>query len=154
MSFAPTPNGTRGARQPGGRFQRWMNRWLTNRVRKTGKMPGLGFNALVLTTVGRKTGIERTTPIGWFPGTDGTWLVVASAAGAPRNPSWYYNLAANPDKVKVEIPGRKVDVVAEQLHGAEREEAWRQITEASPQFARYQRITDRQLPIIRLQTPV
>lgn len=151
MSFTPTPNGTRGARQPGGRLQRWLNRLLTNRVRKTGRMPGLGFNALVLTTVGRRTGVARTTPVGWFPGKDGTWLVVASAAGAPRNPDWYYNLAANPDKVKVEVPGRKVDVVAEQLHGVEREEAWRQITEASQQFARYQQVTDRELPIIRLQ---
>lgn len=153
MSFTPTPNGTRGARQPGGRFQRWMNRWLANRVRKTGRMPGLGFNALVLTTVGRRTGIERPTPVGWFPGKDGTWLVVASAAGAPRNPGWYYNLAANPDRVRVEMPGRKVDVVAEQLHGAEREEAWRQITEKSPQFARYQQATDRELPVIRLRVP-
>lgn len=51
------------------------------------------------------------------------------------------------------MPGRKVDVIAEQLHGTEREEAWRQITEASPQFARYQQITDRELPIIRLRAP-
>ena len=41
-------------------------------------------------------------------------------------------------------------VTAEQLHGAEREEAWQQITTTSPRFAQYQTKTDRELPIIRL----
>jgi deazaflavin-dependent oxidoreductase (nitroreductase family) len=110
----------------------------------------MGLNALVLTTIGRKSGVERQTPVGWFPGKDGSWLIVASAAGAPRNPAWYYNLAARPDQVWIETAGRKVAVTAEQLHGAEREEAWRQITAAAPRFAGYQQATDRELPIIRL----
>lgn len=41
-------------------------------------------------------------------------------------------------------------MTAEQLHGADREEAWRQITAAAPRFARYQQETDRELPVIRL----
>ncbi len=41
-------------------------------------------------------------------------------------------------------------VTAEQLHGAERAEAWQQIVNASPRFAGYQQKTDRELPIIRL----
>jgi deazaflavin-dependent oxidoreductase (nitroreductase family) len=150
MSFT-TVDGTRGARQPGGRFLRWMNKWMMNRIRRTGKAPFMGFDALVLTTIGRKSGAERTTPLGWFPGKDGTWLIVASAAGATKNPDWYHNLAAHPDKVQLETAGRKVAVVAEQLHGAEREEAWRQITAASPQFAGYQQKTDREIPVIRLR---
>ncbi|MGH3392763.1 MAG: nitroreductase/quinone reductase family protein, partial [Actinomadura sp.] len=90
--------------------------------RKGGKF--MGFNALVLTTIGRKSGLERTTPVGWFPGKDGSRLIVASAAGAAGNPAWYYNIAAHPDKVQIEVEGSKVAVVAEQLHGAERKEAW------------------------------
>jgi hypothetical protein len=43
-----------------------------------------------------------------------------------------------------------VDVVADQLHGAARDEAWRQITSAASRFAQYQEKTDRDLPIIRL----
>ena len=73
-----------------------------------GKVPGLGFNALVLTTVARKSGEERKSPVGWFPGKDGSWLIVAAAIGAPKNPAWYYNIAANPDQVQIEIPGQKV----------------------------------------------
>jgi hypothetical protein len=48
------------------------------------------------------------------------------------------------------MPGRKVAVTAEQLHGAERNQAWQQITAAAPRFAKYQQKTDRELPVIRL----
>jgi deazaflavin-dependent oxidoreductase (nitroreductase family) len=151
MSFDKSA-GTRGGRQPGtgGAVGRWMQKRVMNRIRRKGKVPGLGFNALVLTTIGRKTGAERQTPVGWFPGQNGSWLIVASAAGGPRNPAWYYNLAAHPDKVQIELPGRKVAVTAEQLHGTEREEAWQQITAAAPRFATYQQKTARELPVIRL----
>jgi deazaflavin-dependent oxidoreductase (nitroreductase family) len=152
MSF-DTRNGTRGARQPrAGRLMRWFNQRAANRIRSTGGKGGkfMGFDALVLTTVGAKSGVERTTPVGWFPGEDGSWLIVASAAGAPKNPAWYYNLAAHPDQVQVELSGQKFPVTAEQLHGAERDKAWQQITAASPRFAQYQEQTDRELPVIRL----
>jgi deazaflavin-dependent oxidoreductase (nitroreductase family) len=120
------------------------------RIRRTGKMMGLGFNALVLTTVGRKSGLERTNPVGWFAGNDGSWLIVALAAGAARNPAWYHNIAAHPGQVKIELNGRTIPVTASQLHGTERDEAWQQITTAAPRFAQYQQKTDRELPIIRL----
>ena len=150
MGFAPTPNGTRGARQPGGgRLMRWMNRWATGRIRKGGTFMG-GTEGLVLTTVGRKTGAERSTPVNWFPGVDGSWLIVASAAGAPKHPAWYYNIAANPDRVTIETADGVVAVTAVQLEGAERDAAWQQITSASSFFAKYQQKTDRQIPVIRL----
>ncbi|SRR6266545_7415734 len=151
MSF-DTRAGTRGGRQPGtgGVVGRWIQKRAMNRIRRKGKMPGLGFNALVLTTIGRRSGVERQTPVGWFPGQDDSWLIVASAAGAARNPAWYHNLAAHPDQVWIDTAGRKVAVTAEQLHGAAREEAWRQITAAAPRFATYQQKTDRELPVIRL----
>ncbi|WP_433462051.1 nitroreductase/quinone reductase family protein [Spirillospora sp. CA-128828] len=147
MSF-DTSAGTRGARQPTGAILRWVNRLVARRIRKTGTT--MGFNALVLTTVGRKSGAERTTPVGWFPGPDGTWLIVASAAGAAANPAWYHNIAAHPDRIRIEVDGRKIPVTARQLRGTERERAWKQITAAAPRFAGYQDKTDRQLPIIHL----
>jgi deazaflavin-dependent oxidoreductase (nitroreductase family) len=148
MSF-DTPAGTRGARQPSGPFFRWMNKVMSRRLRrKGGKM--MGFNALVLMTVGAKSGAKRTNPVGWFPGQDGGWLIVASAAGAARNPAWYYNIAAHPDEVQIEVDGRTIPVRAEQLHGAERDKAWQQITTAAPRFAQYEEKTDRVMPVIRL----
>ena len=101
-------------------------------------------------TVGAKSGAERTNPVGWFPGKDDSWLIVASAAGAARNPAWYHNIAAHPGQVKIELNGRTIPVTAAQLHGTQRDEAWRQITAAALRFAAYQRKTDRELPIIRL----
>jgi deazaflavin-dependent oxidoreductase (nitroreductase family) len=145
------PAGTRGARQPrAGLMMRWVNKMAARRIRRTGKMTGLGFNALILTTVGAKSGAERTTPVGWFPGPEGGWLIVASAGGAARNPAWYHNIAAHPDQVTIELNGRTIAVTAGQLHGPERDEAWRQITAAAPRFGDYQRKTDRELPVIRL----
>ncbi len=146
MSF-DTRAGTRGRRQPGG-LVRWVNKWAVTRIRGKGRM--MGFNALILTTIGRRSGARRQTPLGWFPGPGGSWLVVAAAAGAIGNPAWYYNLAAHPDQAWAEIAGRRIPVIADQLHGAEREEAWRQITAAASRFLDYQKATDRELPVIRL----
>jgi deazaflavin-dependent oxidoreductase (nitroreductase family) len=142
------PTGTRGAKQPGRMF-RWMNRLLMGRARRTeGKT--MGMNLLVLTTIGRKSGEARETPLAWFHGPDDSWLIVASAGGAPANPAWYLNLAAHPDQVTVEQAGRKVAVTAEQLHGAEREQAWKRITAEAENFRRYETATDREIPVIRL----
>jgi deazaflavin-dependent oxidoreductase (nitroreductase family) len=149
MSF-DTRRGTRGNRQPKGRSLRWFNTVMARRMRRSGGGRIMGLDALVLTTVGRRSGIERTNPVGWFPGPDSSWLVVASANGAVDNPAWYYNLAAHPDSVRIEVDGRTVDVDAQQLHGAEREQAWQRITSAAPRFGQYQHKTDRELPIIRL----
>ena len=148
MSFT-TGKGTRGARQPSaGMLMRLFNKWAMNRARKSGNL--FGSTALVLTTVGRKSGAERSTPVNYFPGQDGSWLIVASAAGAANNPAWYYNIAAHPDKVRIETNGRSVPVTAEQLHGAERGVAWHEIATGDKRFARYQEKTDRELPVIRL----
>jgi deazaflavin-dependent oxidoreductase (nitroreductase family) len=148
MSF-DTPAGTRGARQPAGWAFRWGNKLMARRIRRKGGKV-MGFNALVLTTIGRKSGRERANPVGWFPGKDGSWLIVASANGAIGNPAWYYNIAAHPDKVQIELDDRKIPVTAEQLHGAERDQAWQQITATAPRFAQYEQKTDRELPVIRL----
>lgn len=148
MTFV-SRNGTRGGPQPNGRFMRWMNGLAARRIKKHGGSMA-GMNALVLTTVGKKSDLERDIPLGWFPGLDGSWIVVAAAAGAPRNPAWYYNLAANPDRVSITIDRTRIPVTAEQLHGDERTAAWGSIVEAAPRFAQYETKTDRELPIIRL----
>jgi deazaflavin-dependent oxidoreductase (nitroreductase family) len=148
MAF-DTRSGTRGTRQPKGPVARLMNRLMASQIRRKKVEPGQ-VNSLVLNTVGAKSGAQRQTPVVGFPGPDDSWLIVASAAGATGNPAWYYNLAAHPDQVRVEQGGRSVAVVADQLAGADREQAWQQIVTASPRFADYQTKTDRELPVIRL----
>lgn len=145
MAF-DTPNGTRGGRQPGrNRFERWANQRFAERIRRKGS-----GDKIVLVTVGKHSGVERMTPVQSFPGGGESRLIVASASGGPKNPAWYYNLGAHPDRARMEFAGQRIEVVAEQLHGAERETAWRQITATAPGYAKYETSTDREIPVIRL----
>src|ERR1700719_5073491 len=69
-----------------------------------------GTNILLLTTKGRSSGDERTTPL--IHRTDGDrWVVVASKGGAPEHPSWLENMRANPD-ASIQVQGEKVPVSA------------------------------------------
>jgi deazaflavin-dependent oxidoreductase (nitroreductase family) len=143
--------GTRGGRMPSGRPVLWINSFVARRVRKGGKNPpGFDFDLLLLTTTGRKSGLERTTPLGWVSDGNGGWLIAASANGAAGLPAWYHNLAAAPGKARIEINGATVPVSAEQLHGTEREAAWQTLTAAIPRFGKYAEKTDREIPVIRL----
>ena len=128
---------------------KWVNKLTANRIGKSGKAFG-SMPALVLTTIGRKTGELRRTPLAYIPDGEGGWLIIAAYAGAVNNPAWYHNIAAHPDRVSIELDGRTHDVTVEELHGPQRERAWRQIVAANDRFAGYQKKTDRQLPVIRL----
>ena len=149
MSF-DTSNGTRGARQPKGPFLKWMNSLVAGRIARKGKAPGMKFDALVLVTRGAKSGEERRSPLGWFPGTDGSWLVVAAAAGAPKNPAWYRNLSVNPH-VELQDRSTKLDYRAREVTGDEKAVWWARAVETWPDYAIYQTKTDRQIPVFVLE---
>lgn len=151
MSFSAS-NGTRGGRQPGGTLMSWFNKRMARKIRgKGGK--AMGLDPLLLITIGSKSGQVRETPVARFPGPEGSWYVVASANGAARNPAWYYNVAAHPDQIRIVIDGVETVVTAEQLHDAAREQAWQQICDSQPRFAKYATKTDRVIPVIKL-TPL
>jgi deazaflavin-dependent oxidoreductase (nitroreductase family) len=150
MSTFDARPGTRGARQPSGRIMLWINGFVARRLRKGSKTPGLDFDMLLLTTIGRKSGLERTSPLGWVSDGNGGWLIAASASGAAGIPAWYHNLAAAPDNARIEINGATIPVSAEQLHGTDREAAWQTLTAGIPRFGRYAEKTDREIPVIRL----
>ena len=150
MSFM-APKGTRGVRMSGPvkALIKWVNGLTADRIGRTG--PAFGtMPALVLTTVGRKSGIERRTPLAYIPDGQGNWLIIAAYAGAVNNPAWYHNLSAHPDRVRIDLAGRTHDVTAVELHGPERDAAWQRIVAADRRFAKYQDKTDRELPVIRL----
>jgi deazaflavin-dependent oxidoreductase (nitroreductase family) len=86
----------------GGLFMGWMDHLMARRIVRR-VFSTFGFDVLVLSTIGRKSGIERTSQVCWFPGKDGSWLIVAAAGGTRVNPAWYYNIAAHPDEVQIEI---------------------------------------------------
>jgi deazaflavin-dependent oxidoreductase (nitroreductase family) len=151
MSTFDARSGTRGSWQPSNRILLWINGFVARRLRKGGKNPpGFDFDLLLLTTTGRKSGLDRTTPLGWVSDGNGGWLIAASANGAAGLPAWYRNLAAAPDKTSIEIHGVTTPVSAEQLHGTEREAAWQTLTGVIPRFGKYEKKTDREIPVIRL----
>jgi deazaflavin-dependent oxidoreductase (nitroreductase family) len=149
MSFT-YPVGTRGARQPNNRLFKWMNDRAASRLQRKGDAKFMGMDALVLHTVGRKSGQKRSSPLGWFPGEPTGWIIIAAAAGATHNPAWYFNVAAQPDQLTIDLAGETIPVTARELHGEEREAVWARITTAVPRFAGYQKKTDRELPVILL----
>ena len=103
---------------------------------------------LLLHHVGRRSGIERVNPLGYF--TDGDRIfVVASFGGSDVSPAWYENLLANP-RTRVEIASETVPVTAREVTGAERNERFAKIAETMPMFADYQRKTTRVIPVIEL----
>jgi deazaflavin-dependent oxidoreductase (nitroreductase family) len=115
-----------------------------------GRVGGMfeGNTLLLLHHTGAKTGNARINPLA-YQGDNGRYVVFASKGGAPTNPDWYYNLKANPD-AKIEVGNETIDVIATEATGAERERLFRTQAERVPQFADYERKTDRVIPVIVL----
>ena len=146
MTVKITPNGTRGFKAPGA-FRPLAR--LHARIYKL--VGGRGHrNMVVLTTLGSRSGLERSSTVASFPENEGTWLVVASMGGEARHPSWYVNLAKNPGNVYLQVRGERHRVRPESLHDADRAAAWKRITSEMPNFAEYQTKTDREIPVVRL----
>ncbi len=132
---------------------REMNQQLIQQFRDSGGVGEIGpvhFDRLVLlTTTGRRSGSPHTVPIGYAQDPDGNLLLFASNMGAPQDPDWYRNLAADPH-VGVEITGRSFDTEAEVLTGAERDDAYNRWIEMAPHVADHQDKAGRQIPMVRI----
>jgi deazaflavin-dependent oxidoreductase (nitroreductase family) len=108
-----------------------------------------GSTVLLLTTTGRKTGEEHTTPL--IYGLDGdNAVIVASKGGAPEHPGWYRNLSKTPE-VGVQIKGDRFRARAHDAEGAQRERLWGRMNEIWPHYEEYQTKTDRQIPVVVLE---
>jgi deazaflavin-dependent oxidoreductase (nitroreductase family) len=151
MTMKKTTAGTRGMR--GARlaalFARATRPILIRSHRRRGDT-FRGAPVLYLTTTGARTGKRRTNAVGYEPGGEAAWLVVASFGGAARHPGWYHNIVAHPEQVWIEVGGQRHRVRPEQLDGPRRDEAWRRITASRPSMAGYQEKTDRVLPVLLL----
>jgi deazaflavin-dependent oxidoreductase (nitroreductase family) len=108
-----------------------------------------GVPLLLLTTIGARTGIPRTSPVNYTRAGRG-FVVVASKSGAPRHPDWYHNLLACPDAT-IELPGAVIPVRARITTGAEREHLFTRHATTLPNFTAYQKRTTRQLPVLVLE---
>ena len=107
-----------------------------------------GMPVLLLTMTGAKTGRTLVRPLCYSR--DGDRLVIiASYGGAPRNPPWYHNLVANP-VVTVEDGTEKFKARATEVHGAERDRLFAEVSKLMPLFTEYQNKTKRQIPLLIL----
>jgi deazaflavin-dependent oxidoreductase (nitroreductase family) len=108
-----------------------------------------GRQVLLLTTTGARSGQERLVPLVYTR--DGDRIVIAaSKGGAPTNPSWYFNLVANP-VVTVELGAEKFQARATVIEGPERDRLYAAHGAYFPGFLEYEQRTTRKIPVIVLE---
>jgi deazaflavin-dependent oxidoreductase (nitroreductase family) len=103
---------------------------------------------LLLHHTGARSGQERINPVAYQRDGD-RYVIFASKAGAPTNPAWYHNLKAHP-QASIEVGEDRLEVKVDEAQGEERERLFTAQAERSPQFAEYQRKTDRLIPVMVL----
>ena len=108
-----------------------------------------GFPVVLLTSRGVKSGKLRKTPLMRVEH-QGTYAVVASLGGAPKNPVWYYNVVADPH-VDLQDGPNQWDMIAREITGEEKKAWWERCVAAYPDYAEYQKKTDREIPVFLLE---
>jgi deazaflavin-dependent oxidoreductase (nitroreductase family) len=118
-----------------------INKRVIEQFRAGGEIDGMHRERLLLlTTTGARSG---------RPHAAGRLLVIASNAGAPRDPDWYRNLVAHP-AVQVEIGDDSYPATATPLTGADRERAWAEMKAAYPFLADHEAKAGREIPVVQL----
>ncbi len=105
---------------------------------------------LLLTTVGRRTARAHTVPLLYLRDED-RLAVVASWGGRNGHPHWYLNLVAEP-RVRVQVRGRRMEMTARTASPEQRDRLWPQAVAAYDGYATYQGRTDREIPIVILES--
>ena len=104
---------------------------------------------VILTTRGTKSGKIRKSPLMRVEH-DGAYAVVASLAGAPQHPVWYHNVVADP-RVELQDGAVRQDMLAREVTGDEKSAWWARAVDAFPDYAEYQKKTDREIPVLVLE---
>ena len=108
-----------------------------------------GTHTLILTTTGRKTGQERSTPL-IYGRTGDAYLVIASQGGADHHPAWYLNLEADPE-AEIQVKADRFKVRARTATADEKPGLWSTMASQWPRYDDYQRKTDRDIPVVVLE---
>ena len=107
-----------------------------------------GSNLLLLHTIGARSGVSRVNPLAYLK-VDESWIIIASFAGSPSNPPWFYNLKAHPN-VDVEVGKEMFKARATILEEPERSDLYAKVEGVMPVFTQYQAKTNRVIPVISL----
>jgi deazaflavin-dependent oxidoreductase (nitroreductase family) len=123
-----------------------------DQIERSGGREGMtmkGIPVILMTTRGARSGKLRKTPVMRVEH-GGDYAAVASLGGAPKNPVWYHNLKANPH-LQVQDGTAKQDMHAREVSGDEKARWWERAVRAYPEYADYQRKTDRDIPVFVLE---
>ena len=115
--------------------------------REANTLRDTGLPVAIFTTRGAKSGKVRKIALMRVE-QDGAYAMVASQGGAPKHPSWYFNLKEHPDQLTVQDGPEPFDAVARELAGEERQEWWDRAVAAYPPYAEYQKRTERLIPVL------
>jgi deazaflavin-dependent oxidoreductase (nitroreductase family) len=108
-----------------------------------------GLPVVILTSRGASSGALRKTPIMRVADGD-SYIAVASYAGNPRNPAWYYNLRADPD-AEIRDGCHRIPVRAREVSGDEKATLWAIADAGNPAYAHYRATAGRDIPILILE---
>jgi deazaflavin-dependent oxidoreductase (nitroreductase family) len=107
-----------------------------------------GVPTLLLTTRGKKSGTARRTAL--IYGKDGDdYVVMASYAGAPAHPDWYFNLDAD-SEVVIQVGEEIMAGTSRTVSDAVRERVWKVMTDIWPDYDEYATKTDRKIPLVAI----
>jgi deazaflavin-dependent oxidoreductase (nitroreductase family) len=109
----------------------------------------VGLPLLVVTTVGRRTGERRSTPLGYIRSGD-AFAVIASNAGSDRVPAWWLNLQADPH-AEILVNRTHDHVIARPATPSEEEAMWAEFAHLNPGYDEYRNLTDRRIPVVMLE---
>ncbi|MEU3370102.1 nitroreductase family deazaflavin-dependent oxidoreductase [Streptomyces sp. NPDC006660] len=121
-------------------------------IERSGGSEGMtmrGKPVVLLVTRGAKSGKIRKTPLMRVEHS-GRYAVVASKGGAPEHPVWYHNVVADP-RVELQDGSVRQDMRAREVTGEEKAQWWERAVEAWPDYAEYQKKTDREIPVFVLE---
>jgi deazaflavin-dependent oxidoreductase (nitroreductase family) len=108
-----------------------------------------GAPTLILSTTGRRSGEQRSTPLIYGRSGD-DYLVVASKGGSDEPPAWYRNLEENPS-AEVQVKGDRFRARARTATPEEKPDMWETMTSQWPDYDDYQRSTEREIPVVVLE---
>jgi len=109
-----------------------------------------GSTVALLTTTGRKSGEERTTPLIYGKTPQGEHMVIASKGGSDEPPAWYLNLQEDPE-AELQVKADRFKVTARDATPDEKPELWEKMTAQWPDYDEYQQQTDREIPVVILE---
>ena len=104
-----------------------------------------GSRTVLVDHVGRRSGKARTTPLLYLADGDDV-VIVASKGGSHRHPAWWLNLREM-GETTIQLGPSKRRVKVREATPAERERLWPRVVEIWPDYAEYQRRTEREIPL-------